>query len=70
MEQGPTILDDHLSLNDVGIPTVDLIDFDYPQWHTLKDTPEYCSADSLGKVGTLLETWLMKSTVWKPTAKL
>jgi glutaminyl-peptide cyclotransferase len=66
MELGPTILDDHLSLNDAGIPTVDLIDFDYEPWHTLRDTPDQCSAESLGKVGTLLETWLMKPVVWSP----
>jgi glutaminyl-peptide cyclotransferase len=66
MEYGPTIMDDHLSLNDAGIPTVDLIDFDYEPWHTLHDTVDKCSPKSLGKVGKLLETWLMKSDTWKP----
>ena len=27
---GREVLDDHLPLNDAGIPTIDLIDFDYP----------------------------------------
>ena len=33
---------------------IDLIDFDYPHWHTLQDTPDKCSAASLEKVGRLL----------------
>ncbi|MEI7578258.1 MAG: M28 family peptidase [Armatimonadota bacterium] len=66
MEYGPEILDDHLSMNAAGIPTVDLIDFDYEHWHTLEDTPDKCSADSLGKVGKLLETWCRLTPAWKP----
>ena len=60
------IYDDHLSLNAAGIPTVDLIDFTYPYWHTLEDTVDKCSPTSLQKVGKLLETWLRKNPVWKP----
>lgn len=56
-EQGE-IFDDHLSLQQGGIPTIDLIDFTYDPWHTLQDTPDKCSAASLGKVGRLLESWL------------
>ncbi|MBX3412054.1 MAG: M28 family peptidase [Pirellulales bacterium] len=53
------IRDDHLMLHDVGkIPTCDVIDFDYPYWHTEQDTPEQCSALSLAKVGWVIETWL------------
>ncbi len=56
---GHEITDDHIPLNDAGIPTVDLIDFSYPDdstnyWHTMADTPDKCSAESLGAVGTLL----------------
>jgi len=53
---GPAVYDDHIPLNQVGIPTIDLIDFDYPYWHTLEDTPDKCSANSLAAVGTLLTT--------------
>ena len=60
-EYGPEILDDHLSMNVAGVPTMDLIDFDYPSWHKLSDTPDKCSAESLGKVGKMLEAWLAKS---------
>lgn len=61
---GPVIMDDHLPLIDAGIKTIDLIDFDYPHWHTLADTPDKCSAESLGKVGKALETWLLKKPTW------
>jgi hypothetical protein len=61
------ILDDHLALNQIGgIPTIDLIDFDYPDWHKTTDTADKCSAESLGKVGKLLETWLQRLKPWRP----
>jgi len=51
--------DDHLSLNESGIKTIDLIDFNYPDesnryWHTTKDTPDKCSSESLEAVGKVL----------------
>jgi Zn-dependent M28 family amino/carboxypeptidase len=46
-----TITDDHLPLLMKGIPAVDVIDFDYPYWHTLQDTPDKCSPRSLAVVG-------------------
>lgn len=60
-EYGPEIEDDHLVLNRGGIPTIDLIDFDYEPWHTVNDTPDKCSAESLRKIGVTLETWLLKN---------
>jgi len=48
------VIDDHLPLNEAGIKTVDLIDFDYPQWHTTGDTPDKCSPESLQAVGRVL----------------
>jgi glutaminyl-peptide cyclotransferase len=56
---GEEITDDHLPLNNAGIPTIDLIDFDYPDtsnkyWHTLADTADKCSAESLAVVGQVL----------------
>lgn len=47
------ILDDHSPLNAIGIPTMDLIDFDYPPWHTPEDTMDKLSADSLRIVGAV-----------------
>jgi hypothetical protein len=56
-EKGPTVIDDHVPLIARGIPCVDVIDFDYPQWHTTADTPDQCSAASLDQVGrAILQT--------------
>ena len=56
---GAEIIDDHLPLNEVGIRTVNIIDFDYPDpthryWHTHDDTPDKCSPESLEAVGTVV----------------
>lgn len=56
---GRPTFDDHIPLNEVKIPAVVLIDFDYPDesnryWHTMEDTPEKCSPESLEAVGTVL----------------
>lgn len=47
---GPALYDDHYPFLQAGIPAVDLIDFDYPAWHTTRDRPEACSAASVGDV--------------------
>jgi len=49
--EGPAILDDHVPLLQRGIACADVIDFDYPYWHTTADTPDKCSAESLEQVG-------------------
>jgi hypothetical protein len=50
-----------LPLNEIaGIPTIDLIDFDYPHWHKRTDVPQNCSGASLAKVGNLLLEWLRR----------
>ncbi len=48
------IIDDHIPLIGAGIPAVVLIDFDYDAWHTIADTPDKCSPESLDAVGRLL----------------
>lgn len=48
------IMDDHWPLIAAGLPTIDLIDFDYAPWHTLDDTPEQCSPRSLRVVGEVV----------------
>ncbi|MEM9351418.1 MAG: M28 family peptidase [Planctomycetota bacterium] len=58
------VSDDHLPLNNIAkITTIDVIDFNYPDrwnrfWHTTQDTPARCSAESLGKVGWVIQNWL------------
>jgi len=51
---GQSIMDDHFSLIEVGVPCIDIIDFDYVYWHTTEDTPDKCSAESLRTVGRLM----------------
>ena len=62
------IYDDHVPLWEIAeIPAIDIIDFQYPNmfynyWHTQLDTPENCSAQSLGQVGKLLVSYIYGST--------
>jgi glutaminyl-peptide cyclotransferase len=47
------MIDDHSPLNAIGIPTIDVIDFDYPWWHTAGDTIDKISPKSLQIVGSV-----------------
>ncbi len=60
---GPMVYDDHVPLSQGGIPTVNIIDFQYPNtwdnyWHTHEDTPDKCSPESLEIIGEVLLKWL------------
>jgi hypothetical protein len=46
-----TLIDDHLELQKAGIRAIDVVDFDYPAWHTVGDTMDKVSAASLQIVG-------------------
>jgi len=48
---GGDITDDHTPLNEIGIPVIDLIDFDFPPWHTAEDTLDKITAESMEIVG-------------------
>jgi hypothetical protein len=61
-----TLIDDHVPLLDAGLPAVDLIDFDYAQWHTTADTPEQVSAESLAEVARVAAWIVYKSALAKP----
>jgi hypothetical protein len=50
--------DDHTPLNAIGIPTVDMIDFDFAWWHTADDTIDKLSAQSLQIVGSVAAYYL------------
>jgi len=64
------VRDDHLPLNEIAkIPTCDIIDFDYPYWHTTRDVPNSCSGKSLAKVAKVLLHWLRTYPVAQPSAK-
>ena len=47
------LIDDHAPLNAIGIPMIDIIDFDYSWWHTAGDTMDKISAQSLQIVGSV-----------------
>jgi Zn-dependent M28 family amino/carboxypeptidase len=53
-----SMLDDHTPFIRQGYKAVDLIDFDYPYWHTTADTLDKISADSLMRVGLTLQVLL------------
>jgi len=53
------ILDDHIPFVEAGIQAIDIIDFDYPYWHTKNDTIDKISANSLNAVGKTLLEWLL-----------
>lgn len=55
-----SMTDDHTPFLARSYPAVDLIDFDYPYWHTLQDTCDKISAESLEKVGRVMQRWVGK----------
>lgn len=57
-----SMLDDHTPFLEAGIPAVDIIDFDYPYWHTIEDTADKVSAESLQVVGETLRVWILQQT--------
>jgi hypothetical protein len=59
--KGHEVQDDHLALQKVGIPAIDIIDFDYIFWHKLADTPAACSASSFEQVANVLGVWMQRT---------
>ena len=60
------LVDDHIPLLDAGLPAVDIIDFDYPAWHTRRDTPEMVSAASLAEVSGVAAWLVYRSPLARP----
>lgn len=52
------MIDDHTPFVTQGIPAVDIIDFDYPYWHTTDDTADKVAPASLERVGRTLQVFL------------
>jgi len=50
---GGAISDDHSPMIDAGIRAIDVIDINFPYWHTTQDTPDKESAQSLEAVGNV-----------------
>ena len=57
-----SMFDDHTPFLQAGIPAIDIIDFDYPYWHTTGDTVDKVSAESLESVGTTLQEWIVRQS--------
>ena len=53
-----TILDDHIPFVNAGIPAIDIIDFDYPYWHTIEDTMDKLDPVSLERIGIVIYNYL------------
>jgi hypothetical protein len=54
LNEDTTIEDDHLHFVRAGVPAIDLIDLEYPPWHTPEDTLDAVSARSLQVVGDVV----------------
>jgi Zn-dependent M28 family amino/carboxypeptidase len=54
MDEEMAIEDDHVPFLKAGVPAVDIIDLDYPQWHTPQDTIDAISARSMQVVGDVV----------------
>ncbi len=52
------VSDDHTPFLGRGLAAVDLIDFDYPFWHTLDDTCDKIGPDELQRIGRTVESWI------------
>ncbi len=64
---GGHIIDDHYPfIEKTDIPTLDIIQHSpFPAtWHTVHDTPEHCSSESLAAVGKVLEYFISNTTGW------
>jgi Zn-dependent M28 family amino/carboxypeptidase len=61
-----TLIDDHVPLLDAGLPAVDLIDFDYPAWHTSRDLPDQVSGESLAEVARVAAWLVYQSALARP----
>lgn len=60
------ITDDHLPFIQRGIPAVDIIDLDYPYWHTTEDTLDKVSPESLERVGRTVLAYLEQTGAITP----
>jgi glutaminyl-peptide cyclotransferase len=54
LEQSTPIEDDHDEFLAEGVPSVDIIDLDYPTWHQATDDLQHVSAKSMQAVGDVL----------------
>jgi len=56
VDEATRIEDDHIPFLEAGVQAVDIIDLDYPAWHTADDTLDQTSARSMETVGKVLQS--------------
>ena len=56
VQEATRIEDDHIPFLEAGVQAVDIIDLDYPAWHTAADTLDETSVRSLETVGKVLQS--------------
>ena len=61
-----TLTDDHIPILDAGVPAVDILDFDYPAWHTHRDLPDQVSPQSLAEVAGVAAWIVYRSPLARP----
>ena len=57
-EPGYSLIDDHIPFKSRGIPVIDIIDFQYPEWHTINDDLEHISSESIAIVVDVVLSWM------------
>lgn len=62
-ELGSTIIDDHVPFIELGIPSVDIIGWPFEYHHTVSDTLENISPESIDRVGDVVEVYLLESGI-------
>lgn len=62
------ITDDHVPFVQRGIPAIDIIDLNYPFWHTVEDTIDKISPQSLDRPGDVVEMYLIQTEIFDPKA--
>ena len=60
------LIDDHIPLLDAGLPTADIVDFDYDAWHTHQDLPDQVSPESLAEVARVAAWLVYRSPLARP----
>ncbi|MCE7737277.1 MAG: M28 family peptidase [Candidatus Heimdallarchaeota archaeon] len=58
-EPGTGLIDDHIPFRNVGIPSIDIIDFTYPEHHTTLDDMDHVSEVSVAIVVDVILAWLI-----------
>ena len=56
VDEATRIEDDHIPFLEAGVQAVDIIDLDFPAWHTADDTLDATSARSMETVGKVLQS--------------